>query len=84
MIRARAWVWRVYRCDAVSGVLVRVSIGRDGFNDNDNVDTGGSTNPLSLESVSPRLGVLGAGRGGDVRNGQYVFFESLVALTAVW
>ena len=70
---------QVYRYDAETGMLVRISIGSHGFNDNGNagtVDAG-----ISLSNTGYALGV-GSARADPTmsHNGEYVFFESPVAL----
>ena len=74
---------QVYRYDAQTGAIVRVSVGQDGFNDNGNA---GSTDPQAELAIVPASFGWGAGVGaarGDLTmsdDGQYVFFQSPVAL----
>jgi hypothetical protein len=70
---------QVFRYDALTGVLVRISVGQDGFNDNGNVGAGDAF-------IVP--GFLGYDRAGPGRgdptmsdDGSFVFFMSPVALT---
>ncbi len=81
---------QVFRYDAVSGVLTRISIGDQGFNDNGNRPEStpclGAVCSEDVRIVGPRgVGVLEA---GPVRldptmshDGSFVFFQSPVALT---
>ena len=71
---------QIFRYDAASGQLVRISIGNDGFNDNGNAGTGDASIVLA--------GYEGEGHVGPVRgdptmsnDGSYVFFQSPVGLT---
>jgi hypothetical protein len=70
---------QIYRYDAETGELLRISIGQNGFNDNGNAGAGDAT-------------IVPAGRGwqhaGPARadptmshDGRYIFFESPIALT---
>ncbi len=74
---------QVYRYDAQAGLIVRVSVGRDGFNDNGNA---GSTDPQAEPAIVPASFGWGAAVGaarGDLTmsdDGRYVFFQSPVAL----
>jgi hypothetical protein len=72
---------QVFEYDSVTGTLVRVSVGRDGFNDNGNATSG------EAEIVGP-----GSYKGGSSpsdysahrslsADGAYVFFQSPVGLT---
>ena len=71
---------QVFRYDALTGQLVRISIGEHGFNDNGNVGAGDAS------IVKGQLGYerLGPGRSDPTMSddGSYVFFMSPVALTA--
>jgi DNA-binding beta-propeller fold protein YncE len=72
-------VAQVFRYDAQTGGLVRVSIGERGFNDNGNAGTRSATIVLAskgLESSNP-------GRSDPTmsHDGAFVFFQSPVALT---
>ena len=70
---------QVFRYDAASGQLVRISIGNEGFNDNGNAGTGdASIVPAWLSSER-----AGPPRGDPTmsNDGSYVFFQSPVALT---
>jgi NHL repeat len=64
---------QVYRYDAQTGALVRVSIGNDGFNDNGNAGAGDAT----IASGS----VLVDRHPTSSEDGSYVFFRSPIALT---
>jgi hypothetical protein len=71
---------QIYRYDAESGQLVRISIGNDGFDDNGNTGIGNAT-------IVPALaGALFAGPARSdptmSNDGAYVFFQSPLALTA--
>ncbi len=70
---------QVFRYDAQTGVLVRISIGEHGFNDN------GNAGVRNASIVRPSRGLFA---GGPVRSdptmshdGAFVFFQSPVALT---
>lgn len=70
---------QVFRYDAASGELVRISIGSNGFNDNGNAGTGDA-------AIVPAE--LGFYRAGPARpnltmseDGSYVFFQSPIGLT---
>ncbi len=70
---------QVYRYDSQTGAIVRISIGEHGFNDNGNsgtLDAG-----IALADGAFELGV-GSARANPTMsdNGEYVFFESHVAL----
>jgi hypothetical protein len=71
---------QIFRYDAASEQLTRISIGDDGFNDDGNAGTGEAT---IVQAVA------GAERAGPPRgdptmsnDGSYIFFESPVGLTA--
>ena len=74
---------QVYRYDAQTGAIVRVSVGQHGFNDNGNA---GSTDPQAESAIVRAsfgwLAGVGAARGDLTMSddGQYVFFQSPVAL----
>jgi hypothetical protein len=70
---------QVFRYDAETGGLVRISIGEDGFNDNGNAGLGDA----SIVAGKNGYTRLGAGRGDPTmsHDGSYVFFMSSVALT---
>jgi hypothetical protein len=78
---------QVFRYDAVAGVLVRISIGDLGFNDNGNrpsaalCESTGCAEDASI--VPPELHRAGAARLSPTMSsdGSYVFFESPVGLT---
>jgi hypothetical protein len=72
---------QVFRYDAESGQLARVSIGQDGFNDDGNLGVGAATIVSSTEALHG--GTLGPPRGDPTMSddGSYVFFQSPVALT---
>jgi DNA-binding beta-propeller fold protein YncE/Tol biopolymer transport system component len=76
---------QVFRYDAQGGVLVRVSVGEDGFNDNGNRSMPTPCTPNScwedVHIVSPSR-ALGVRRDPSMSDdGSRVFFESPVALT---
>jgi hypothetical protein len=71
---------QVFRYDAQTGGLVRISIGERGFNDN------GNANMRSATIAQPRLGTVSGSvpRRSDPtmsHDGSFVFFESPVGLT---
>ncbi len=69
---------QVFRYDALTGALVRISIGENGFNDNGNAGLG----PAGI--VAPGVHAqLGSPRGDPTmsHDGSFVFFESPVGLT---
>ncbi len=68
---------QVFRYDALTGDLVRISIGEGGFNDNGNAGVGNAS------IVAPYRYHLGSPRGNPTMSddGSYVFFESPVGLT---
>jgi hypothetical protein len=70
---------QVFRYDAQTGVLVRVSIGNDGFNDNGNAGSG------YARIVPAEAGVRRAGAARSdpsmSNDGSFVFFQSPVGLT---
>jgi DNA-binding beta-propeller fold protein YncE len=70
---------QVFRYDAQSGVLVRVSIGEDGFNDNGNAGVGDAIIPLAAAA----FGEAGSWRADPTMSddGSFVFFQSPVGLT---
>ena len=70
---------QVYRYDAQAGTLIRISIGEHGYNDNGNA--GIADAGIAIAERGWALGV-GAGRADPTmsHDGQYVFFESPVAL----
>ncbi len=72
---------QVYRYDSQTGAMVRISIGEHGFNDDGNsgtLDAG-----IAPAKVAFNLGVGPARANPTVSaNGEYVFFESPVALAA--
>ena len=70
---------QVYRYDAETGVMVRVSIGQDGYNNNGNTGTGDAE--IVPASSGYSLGV-GPARADPTMsdNGEYVFFQSPIAL----
>jgi hypothetical protein len=78
--RAMGGAAQVFRYDAVTGVLLRVSIGENGFNDNGNAGTGDAQIPRPEVA---RMSLLrpAAWRPGMSADGSYVFFMSPVALT---
>jgi NHL repeat len=84
---------QVYRYDAQTGSLARVSIGRHGFNDNGNAGALGTSEGSASNGHTGDAGIVtpgdaGAGRLGPKRgdptmsdDGTHVFFQSPVALT---
>ncbi len=70
---------QVYRYDAQTGALVRISIGSNGYNDNGN---SGSASARFVEASKGFFGVVGPARADPTMsdNGEYVFFQSPVAL----
>ncbi len=77
---------QVFRYDAQTGELIRVSVGEDGFNDNGNAGTG----PGLFAGRGPGLGDarIVSAAASDLRrdptmsdDGAYVFFQSPVGLT---
>jgi hypothetical protein len=72
---------QVFRYDAQTGQLIRVSIGKNGFDDNGNAGVG---NAQIVEGNKGYAGRLGGGRGDPTMSddGSYVFFMSPIALTA--
>jgi hypothetical protein len=68
---------QIFRYDAASGELVRVSIGENGFDDDGNAGLGEAT------IVRPSEGQAGPGRGDPTMSddGSYVFFQSPIGLT---
>ncbi len=71
---------QVYRYDAQSRALVRISIGDDGFNDDGNRGRGEAVIAASALSIEQGFGSFRADPTMS-HDGQYVFFESPVALT---
>jgi hypothetical protein len=79
---------QVFRYDAVTGELVRISVGNDGFNDNGNRSSskaspciGGESN-WGCENAMMVPAAAGARRDPTMSDdGSYVFFESPVGLT---
>jgi hypothetical protein len=69
---------QVFRYDALTGVLARISIGEHGFNDNGNAGTGDAT------IVEAQFGFWSSPVRSDPtmsHDGSFVFFQSPVALT---
>lgn len=75
-----AGVRQIFRYDAQSGELVRVSTGQDGFNDNGNAGRGDAS---IVQEWIGSVSSAGSGRSDPSmsHNGSYVFFESPVGLT---
>ncbi len=72
---------QVYRYDSQTGVMVRISIGEHGFNDDGN--SGALDAGIAPAKVAFNLGVGPARANPTVSaDGEYVFFESPVALAA--
>jgi len=72
---------QVYEYDALSGQLTRVSIGNEGFNEDGN----GGTGNAHIVPVSQGASSTGEPLRTDPTmsgNGEYVFFQSPIALTA--
>jgi len=71
---------QVYRYDAATGGLLRLTLGMDGFNDNGNAGAGGASIVPGYEGYHQ----LGAARPDPTmaNNGSRVFFMSPIALTA--
>jgi hypothetical protein len=71
---------QVFRYDADTGDLVRVSIGADGFDDDGNAGFGDATIVPAYESSETKVGPA---RGDPTmsNDGAYVFFQSPIALT---
>jgi len=71
---------QVFRYDAVSGLLTRISIGNDGFNDNGNAGNGAAivvpAEKGFFHNGSPRADPTMS------NDGSYVFFQSPVGLTS--
>ncbi len=74
-------VAQVYRYDAQTGALIRVSVGENGFGDDGNAGNGDAG--IRAAGTAFELGV-GVGRADPTmsHDGSYVFFESPNALTA--
>jgi sugar lactone lactonase YvrE len=70
---------QLYRYDAQSDQLVRISVGEHGFNDNGNAATANAT-IVTAQSFAYRLG---PGRSDPTmsHDGSYIFFQSPTALT---
>jgi len=76
---------QVFRYDAQTGVLLRVSVGEEGFNDNGNRSTPTPCIPVRCsEDASIVLVLGGVGRRDPSMSddGSFVFFQSPVGLTA--
>jgi hypothetical protein len=74
---------QVFRYDAQTGELLRISVGNDGFNDNGNRSMS-TPCPLNICSENARIVALDGRRRSDPtmsNDGSYVFFESPVGLT---
>ncbi len=71
---------QVYRYDAQTRTLARISIGEDGFNDNGNNGTGDASIRNAESSFTTASGPARADPTMS-HDGAYVFFESPVALT---
>jgi hypothetical protein len=72
--------WQVYRYDAATGSLLRVSIGAEGFNDDGNAGSGNANIVLVGEYNGKFVGPVRSDPTMS-NNGGYVFFESPNALT---
>jgi hypothetical protein len=71
---------QVFRYDAASGTLVRVSIGERGFNDNGNAGSGDASIAEASRGVAARSGPARSDPTMS-HDGAFVFFQSPVALT---
>jgi DNA-binding beta-propeller fold protein YncE len=69
---------QVFQYDAQTGMLVRVSIGQDGFHDNGNANAGDARIVGQPYTTTTRGGEIARTMSDD---GSYVFFESPVGLT---
>lgn len=71
---------QIFRYDAQTGDLVRVSVGQDGFNDNGNAGVGDASIVSSFHGYT---GVAGPARADPSmsHDGSFVFFESPIGLT---
>jgi hypothetical protein len=77
-------VAQVFRYDAQSAQLVRVSVGQAGFNDNGNAGVGNPANLSADASIVRPQGEPSVPQRSDPtmsHDGSYVFFKSPVALT---
>ncbi len=76
---------QVFRFDAQTGELVRISIGNEGFNDNGNLSTNSPCLPSGCSedaTIAEKLTGLGVRKDLTMSDdGSYVFFQSPVALT---
>ena len=73
---------QIFRYDAETGELVRISVGNDGYGDDGNAGAGNAAIVPAYEG-SPKTSQAGLGRGDPTMSddGSYVFFMSPVALT---
>jgi hypothetical protein len=71
---------QVYRYDATTGSLLRVSVGAEGFNDDGNVGSGEAGIVPANRTFNPGVGAVRADPTMS-HDGDYVFFESPNALT---
>ena len=74
-----AGVWQVFRYDAQTGSLVRVSVGQNGFNDNGNTETVSATIPAPF--YVPSFGGQMPQPLALSDDGSYVVFQSALGLT---
>jgi hypothetical protein len=76
---------QVFRYDAQTGHLIRISVGNDGFNDNGNRSSPSPCNAAGECYESARIAqeALSSSRSDPTMsdNGQFIFFQSPVALT---
>jgi hypothetical protein len=74
---------QVYRYDAQTGALIRISIGEQGFNDNGNAGSTGGPGASIVRADSAFRTGLGSARPDPTmsHDGAYVFFQSPIALT---
>jgi hypothetical protein len=73
-------VSQLFRYDAASGELVRVSIGEGGFNDNGNTSTDPATIPIKF-TISDGYSQIGPPQRAMSDDGSRVFFQSSNGLT---
>ena len=73
---------QVYEYDAQSGVLTRISVGEDGFNDDGNEGTGSASIVAAFIQAAVGKSVPARTDPTMSHDGSYVFFRSPVALTA--
>ena len=69
----------MYRYDAETGVMTRISVGQGGYNDNGNNGSGDAEIPFAVSSYGVGTGPARADPTMS-DNGEYVFFQSPIAL----